>query len=143
MKQEEETKYRYIEHPSDVGFEAYGATLEALFANAALAMYSFMTDVDEIETAEEREVTVNAEDLYSLMFDWLDEMLFLFESESLVMKNFDITVDESQFSITGKCRGGRFDPAKHESGIIIKAVTYNMMEIKKNEVWHARVVLDV
>ncbi|NMX21487.1 archease [ANME-1 cluster archaeon GoMg4] len=143
MKQEEETKYRYIEHPSDVGFEAYGATLEALFANAALAMYSFMTDVDEIETAEEREVTVNAEDLYSLMFDWLDEMLFLFESDSLVMKNFDITVDESQFSITGKCRGGRFDPAKHESGIIIKAVTYNMMEIKKNEVWHARVVLDV
>ena len=144
MKQEEETKYRYIEHPSDVGFEAYGATLEALFANAALAMYSFMTDVDEIETAEEREVTVNAEDLYSLMFDWLDEMLFLFESDSLVMKNFDITVDESQFSITGTFRGGKFDPAKHESGIIIKAVTYNMMEVKKkNEVWHAQVVLDV
>ncbi|MEA3298077.1 MAG: archease, partial [Chloroflexota bacterium] len=129
--------------PSDVGFEAYGATLEALFANAALAMYSFMTDVDAIETAEEREVTVNAEDLYSLMFDWLDEMLFLFESDSLVMKNFDITVDDSMFRITGKCRGGKFDPAKHESGIIIKAVTYNMMEVKENEVWHARVVLDV
>ncbi|MEA2076167.1 MAG: archease [Euryarchaeota archaeon] len=143
MTREEEHRYRYIEHPSDVGFEAYGATLEALFANAALAMYSFMTDVDAIETAEEREVTVNAEDLYSLMFDWLDEMLFLFESDSLVMKNFDITVDDSMFRITGKCRGGKFDPAKHESGIIIKAVTYNMMEVKENEVWHARVVLDV
>ena len=144
MAREEETKYRYIEHPSDVGFEAYGATLEALFTNAALAMYSFMTDVDEIETTEERAVTVNAEDLYSLMFDWLDEMLFLFESDSLVMKEFDIIVDDSMFSITGKCRGGKFDPAKHESGIIIKAVTYNMMEVKKkNEVWCARVVLDV
>ena len=144
MAREEETRYRYIEHPSDVGFEAYGATLEVLFANAALAMYSFMTDVDEIETAEEREVAVQAEDLYSLMFDWLDEMLFLFESDSLVMKNFDIIVDELQFNITGMCRGGRFDPAKHESGIIIKAVTYNMMEVKKkNAVWCARVVLDV
>ncbi len=143
MAREEETKYRYIEHPSDVGFEAYGATLEVLFGNAALAMYSFMTDVEEIETAEERAVTVNAEDLYSLMFDWLDEMLFLFESDSLVMKEFDIIVDKLQFSITGTCRGGRFDPAKHESGIIIKAVTYNMMEIKKNGIWHARVVLDV
>ena len=69
MAREEETRYRYIEHPSDVGFEAYGATLEELFANAATATYSFMTDVDAIETAEEREVTVNAEDLYSLMFD--------------------------------------------------------------------------
>jgi len=143
MTREEENRYRYIEHPSDVGFEAYGTTLEELFANAAIAMYSFMTDVDEIEEVEEREVTVNAEDLYSLMFDWLDELLFLFESKSLVMKDFDITVDESQFSITGRCQGGKFDPERHESGIIIKAVTYNMMEIKKNEVWHARVVLDV
>lgn len=143
MAREEETRYRHIEHPSDVGFEAYGTTLEELFANAALATYSFMTDVDAIEPAEEREVAVQSEDLYSLMFDWLDEMLFLFESESLVMNNFDITVDESQFSISGKCRGGKFDPAKHEAGMIIKAVTYNMMEVKKNEVWHARVVLDV
>jgi SHS2 domain-containing protein len=143
MAQEDETRFRYIEHPSDVGFEAYGATLEELFANAALAMYSFMTDVDAIAETEERAVAVQAEDLYSLMFDWLDEMLFLFESESLVMKRFDIAVNESAFSIKGTCSGGKFDPAKHESGIIIKAVTYNMMEVKKNEQWHARVVLDV
>ena len=143
MARKEETRFRYIEHPSDVGFEAYGTTLEELFANAALATYSFMTDVDAIADDEERAVAVNAEDLYSLMFDWLDEMLFLFESESLVMNKFDITVDESQFSIKGTCRGGKFDPSKHEAGTIIKAVTYNMMEIKKNEVWHAQVVLDV
>ncbi|MHC1610790.1 MAG: archease [Candidatus Methanospirareceae archaeon] len=145
MAREEESgyKYKYIEHPSDVGFEAYGTTLEELFANAALATYSFMTDVDAIEEVEGRAVAVRAEDLCSLMFDWLDEMLFLFESESLVMKNFDITVDESEFSISGECRGGRFDPAKHEVGLIIKAVTYNMMEVKKDGVWHARVVLDV
>ena len=143
MIREDENRYRYIEHPSDVGFEAYGATLEELFANAALAMYSFMTDVDAIEDEEERTVAVQAEDLYSMMFDWLDEMLFLFESESLVMKTFDIEVDDSEFSIRGKCSGGTFDPERHEAGIIIKAVTYNMMEVKRNDTWHARVVLDV
>jgi SHS2 domain-containing protein len=143
MRREAETRFRYIEHPSDVGFEAYGATLEELFANAALAMYSFMTDVDAIAATEERRVGVKAEDLYSLMFDWLDELLFLFEAESLVMKHYRITVDDSVFSIQGTCRGGIFDPERHEAGIIIKAVTYNMMEVKKNEKWHARVVLDV
>ena len=145
MERKEKTKYVYIEHPSDVGFEAYGDTLEELFANAAIATYSFMTDVDEIEEEEEweREIEIKSEDLYSLMFDWLDEMIFMFEAESLVMKKFDIDVNSMDFSITGTCRGGRFDPYKHESGIIIKAVTYNMMEIKKNEIWHARVVLDV
>jgi SHS2 domain-containing protein len=86
MNQEE--KIKYIEHPSDVGFEVYGDSLEELFANAAIAMYSLMTDVDEIEE-EEREIVINSEDLYSLMFDWLDELIFLFDSESLVMKNFD------------------------------------------------------
>lgn len=144
-EQEDKVKYRYIEHPADVGFEAYGATLEELFVNAAFAMYSFMTDVEAIEEAEERKIAVNAEDLYSLIFDWLDELIFLFDAESLVMKSFDIIINanEPEFSIKGTCRGGKFDPAKHESGIIIKAVTYNMMEVKKNEIWHAQVVLDV
>jgi SHS2 domain-containing protein len=143
MEREEQQRYRYIEHPSDVGFEAYGATLEELFANAAIAMVSFMTDVEAIEPIEERAVHVKAEDLYSLMFDWLDELLFLFEADSLVMNEFEITVDPVEFSIWGTCRGGIFDPEKHEAGIIIKAVTYNMMEVKKNERWHARVILDV
>lgn len=137
------TKIKYIEHPSDVGFEVYGDTPEELFANAAVATYSFMTDVDEIEETEEREIELKSEDIYSLMFDWLDELLFLFDSELLVLKKFDIDLNLADFSINGKCKGGKFDPTKHVSGIIIKAVTYNMMEIKKNEVWHARVVLDV
>jgi SHS2 domain-containing protein len=141
----EKRGYIYIEHPSDVGFEAYGDTLEGLFANAALATYSFMTDVEEIGEEEEQEVDIHSEDLYSLMFDWLDEMIFRFEAESLIFKQFNIQVNQSDFSIEGKCKGGKFDPTKHESGIIIKAVTYNMMEIKKNKdnVWKARVVLDV
>ena len=143
--EEREHKIRYIEHPSDVGFEVYGTTLEELFANAAIACYGFMTDIEEIEETEERAIEIESEDLYSLMFDWLDELLFLFESESLVFKKFDLKVDVSGdgTSISGRCRGGKFDPYRHESGIIIKAVTYNMMEIKKNEFWHARVVLDV
>jgi len=146
-EQEENVKYRYIEHTADVGFEAYGGTLEELFVNAASALYSFMTDVEAIEEVEERDIAVNAEDLESLIFDWLDELIFLFDAELLIMKSFDIiinvNVNEPEFSIKGTCRGGKFDPAKHESGIIIKAVTYNMMEVKKNNIWHAQVVLDV
>lgn len=136
-------RYRDIEHPSDVAFEAYGDTLEELFANAAIATYSFMTDVEDIDEEIEREVEIQSEDLYSLMFDWLDELLFLFESEGLIFNRFDISVDAEKFNIKGKCKGELFDPSKHEAGIIIKAVTYNMMEIRKNGYWKARVVMDV
>ncbi|GEM_PF-152755 len=177
MQSRFKNKFKYFEHPSDVGFEACGETLEELFANAALATFSFMTNVEEVGEGEgeevvEKEVKIKSEDLCSLMFDWLDEMIFLFESELLVPKRFEIKVQAgeeereeervgeaggeagegseggvaAEFSINGKCSGGRFDPARHESGIIIKAVTYNMMEVKKDEksgVWKARVVLDV
>ena len=143
QEMERTDKIKYIEHPSDVGFEVYGDTPEELFANAAIATYSFMTDIDEIAEDEEREIEIKSEDIYSLMFDWIDELLFLFESELLILKKFDIEVSLSEFSLKGKCTGGKFDPSEHVSGIIVKAVTYNMMEIKKNEVWHARVVLDV
>jgi SHS2 domain-containing protein len=115
---EEKIRYRYIEHPSDVGFEAYGNTLEELFANAAIATYSFMTNVEEIGEEIERKVEIKSEDLYSLMFDWLDEMIFIFESEELIFKKFNITLDESNFIIKGKCKGEKFDPSKHEVGII-------------------------
>ena len=53
-EREHKHKIRYIEHPSDVGFEVYGTTLEELFANAAIACYGFMTDIEEIDETEER-----------------------------------------------------------------------------------------
>jgi len=134
-------KIKYIEHPSDVGFEVSGGTLEELFSNAALALYSFMTDVDGIDITLEREIKIESEDLLSLMFDWIDELLFYFESESIVFKEFDIKIEN--FTLGGRCAGGIFDPEKHGSGIIIKAVTYHMMEVKKNDRWIARVILDV
>lgn len=140
-------KYKHVEHTSDVAFEAYGASLEELFANAALATYSFMTDVEELmkeSATAERAVNIQSEDLYSLMFDWLDEILFFFESEMLMFTRFDIKIDDEEFSLSGACKGVFFDPEKHEVGIIVKAVTYHMMEItKKDGRWRARVVLDV
>jgi len=140
-------RYKHVEHTSDVAFEAYGDSLEELFANSALATYSFMTDIDELmkePATEERAVNIQSEDLYSLMFDWLDEILFFFESEMLMFTRFDIKVDAEKFSLGGKCKGVFFDPEKHEVGIIIKAVTYHMMEIKEEGGrWRARVVLDV
>ncbi|MDY6965509.1 MAG: archease [Halobacteriota archaeon] len=132
---------RYIEHTSDVGFEVEEESLEELFSSAAIAMYELMTDPGEIETVLERKVEVQSEDLESLMFDWMDELIFLFESEHLIFKSFNLSIDG--FHLDGRCRGGVFDPAKHESGIAVKAVTYHMMEVKKNDLWKARVILDV
>jgi len=42
-----------------------------------------------------------------------------------------------------RCRGERFQPGRHEPGIMVKAVTYHLMEIKETpEGWIVRVVFD-
>ncbi len=133
---------RYIEHTSDVGFEVEEDSIEGLFSTAALAMYGFMIDPFEIETSVKRDVDIQSEDLESLMFDWIDELIFLFESEKIVFKKFDLRIDD--FHMIGTCEGGIFDPTRHETGIVVKAVTYHMMEVKKRRgIWNARVILDV
>ncbi|MDY6865051.1 MAG: archease [Halobacteriota archaeon] len=133
---------RYIEHTSDVGFEVEEETLEKLFSSSALAMYGFMIDPFEIESILSRDVDIQSEDLESLMFDWMDELIFLFESEKIVFNKFDLIIED--FHMIGRCEGGVFDPLRHETGIVVKAVTYHMMEVKKrNGIWNTRVVLDV
>ena len=134
---------KYIEHPSDVGFEVDSDSLDELFSIAAEAMYGLITDPKKIESNIEKLIDIQAEDLESLMFDWIDELLFIFESDQLIFTSFDLHITETDFHLTGKCIGGKFDPKKHESGIIIKAVTYHMMEVKRNDIWKAKVILDV
>ena len=133
---------RYIEHTSDIGFEVEEDDLKGLFSTAAIAMYGLMVDPFSIEQSISRNIEIQSEDMESLMFDWIDELIFLFESENVVLREFDLFIDD--YHIDGSCRGGIFDPSRHESGIVVKAVTYHMMEVKKKSGgWYARVILDV
>ncbi len=38
--------FRILEHPADVGFEAFGSTREETFANAARALIHLSVDLD-------------------------------------------------------------------------------------------------
>jgi hypothetical protein len=49
-------RFEILEHPADVGFLAYGATLEELFVNAALAMISIGGDIESVRETERREI---------------------------------------------------------------------------------------
>src|SRR2546426_7946043 len=65
--------FEIIEHPADVGFLAYGVTLEELFANAALAMMSLACELEAVRQTLSRAIEVTAADWESLLFAWLAE----------------------------------------------------------------------
>lgn len=129
---------------ADVCFKAYGKTLEEAFANAALAMFEVMLETENVKQRIVKKIDIKGEDLESLMFDWLNELLFYVDAESLAFSRFDVHIDKNQMRLSAKVSGDPIDQAKHRTKTDVKACTYHGMEIKQiNGIWTIQVILDV
>ena len=67
-------KYRFINHISDALIESYGKTLEEAFENATLALIDTMVNIKRIDTQIELQLYVKGEDLYNLLYNWLESV---------------------------------------------------------------------
>ncbi len=123
--------FRIIEHTADIGIEAYGKTLEEAFENAAKGMFSIMTGGGKIESKIVREIKIPFDmDAEQLLVDWLSELLYIRDVEHLVFGEFDVKIDKE---LVGKAYGEEYSIEKHGYGMEIKAVTYHMLEVKKDK----------
>ena len=136
-------KYEFIEHTADLGFKAYGASLEDLFAHAAEALFEALVALESVKERIERSIKVEADDLDNLMVRWLSELLYLYDTEMLVFKSFQVKRIEDN-RLEANARGEILDPARHEIKTGMKAVTYHKLYVKeRGGVWEAQVILDI
>jgi SHS2 domain-containing protein len=143
--------FEYLEHTADVKFRARGRSLEETFENAALAMMGAMIDPATVRLEETWPVEIEADGLETLLYEWLSEVLYLFEVELAVFSRFDVKLeeDEGDWRLSGKVGGEKVDPERHFFETEVKAVTLHQFEIKRvvedggEEIWTAQVVLDV
>jgi len=135
-------KYKFLDHTADAKFRAFGATLEEAYANAALAMFSVMVDPDEVEPAAEKAIEVSGEDKKSLLYNWLEELLFLMDSESfLLSKVRKIKIEGKKLTAVV---AGDTEVEKYKTHGDVKAVTYSEMEITEKGKQHiVQVVVDI
>jgi len=133
-------RYRLMPHTADVGLIAYGKSLDEAYANAAYGMFAIMTDLRKVKESESRRISITEKDEESLLFEWLNRLLYIFDVEHLLFKRFEVALDRTYLSAA--CYGEKFDPARHKMTIGVKSTTYYMMEVdeKRNRV---RVVFDV
>jgi SHS2 domain-containing protein len=140
-------KFEILEHPADIGFLAYGATLEELFANAALAMISISGDPEVVRETERREIEVTGENTESLLYAWLAEILAVMDAERLALRRADVTelvTHMGEGRVRGVVFGEYYDRERHRAGVAIKAVTYHQFAIERTQDgWRARVFLDL
>jgi SHS2 domain-containing protein len=136
-------KYEFIEHTADLGFKAYGASLEKLFAHSAEAFFEALVTLESVKEKMERSIQVEADALDNLMVSWLNELLYLYETERLVFKSFQITWIKD-YQLKANAQGEVLNPARHEIKTGIKAVTYHQLYVKEREKgWEAQVIFDI
>ncbi len=139
-------RFEWVEHPSDIGFRAYGRDLAEAFENAALALFEVMIDAGKVEPQQEVKVELDAEDQEALLYDWLDRLIYLRDAENLVMSKFKVSISGTKggLKLSAKIWGERFDPTKHSGRTAVKAMTYHMMEIKQEKgIWSVQAVVDI
>ncbi len=134
-------RFQLIEHTADTGLIAYGTNLAEAFASAAYGLFSIITELNRVREAQSRPLTVSAGDIEGLLFNWMNELIYVFEVEYLLFKRFDIT-EFSEHNLKATCWGERYDPSRHQLKLGVKSATYYMLEVdaEKNRV---RVIFDV
>ena len=134
-------RFQLIEHTADTGLIAYGHSLAEAFANAAYGLFSIIAELRKVREVESRPVAVSAEDAESLLFEWLNNLIYVFDVEYLLCKRFDIT-EFSKHNLKAICWGERYDPSRHRLKTGVKSATYHMLKVdgEKNRV---QVIFDV
>ena len=129
--------FRHLPHTADVLIEAWGDTLEEAFEYAALGVFEVMTDTSRVEAREERRIKAEGYDLEALLYDWIEQLLYYFDAEQLLFSKFRVkrisSTAPSGYTLTASAWGEPYDPTRHESRTLVKAMTYHMMEIRRED----------
>ncbi|KPK24782.1 MAG: hypothetical protein AMJ70_00855 [Dehalococcoidia bacterium SG8_51_3] len=134
-------RFELIEHTADMGLVARGHNLAEAFGNAAYGLFSIMADLDNVQEKEPLKVELREEDTETLLFEWLNYLLYIFDVEMLLLKRFDIEHFDG-FALKANCYGEKYDPSRHRLKRGIKSATYYMLKVDR-ENNQVQVILDV
>ena len=135
--------FEIIDHTADVGIIAYGADARQLFSNAALALFSLITDTGSIEEKLQHALEISSQDRDSLLVEWLNELIYLFDARHILFTRFEIeSLSHNQLKAT--CYGESFDPSRHKIKTGVKAATYHMLKVDEDsQGYKAQVIFDI
>jgi SHS2 domain-containing protein len=146
-------QFEILDISGDAGIRVFGNSLEDIFCNSAVAMFSLITDLSAINVRRKVEIKTESHSVEGLLVSWLNELIFHFDTYGFVGKRIIISElnlpdsshsDKDLFSLKAVVEGEDFDPEKHDQGLLIKAATYHNLRIEKNvDLWEADIIFDV
>lgn len=138
-------KFEYFEVTADIGFHAYGKLLNETFENAGLAIFNIISDTDNINAEKEIKFEITSEDEVSLLYDYLEELLFYHEVEFMLFSAFNVNIEKTDdsYHLKATIKGEEINWDVHERKCEIKAITFHQMEIIHDEVISLKAIVDL
>tara|TARA_Y100000310_G_scaffold326130_1_gene390606 strand:- start:881 stop:1306 length:426 start_codon:yes stop_codon:yes gene_type:complete len=139
-------KYKFLEHTADVMFEAYGRTVNEVFRNAAEATFVIQANLNKVVGLMRRKVRLENKELDKLLFDYLEELIYLKDAKYMIFKKFKVDIEEKDgvFKLNSIIEGDKIRPEVHELKIDVKAPTLHLFSLKKRgNYWKATIILDI
>jgi SHS2 domain-containing protein len=124
--------FEYLDHTADVQCHAWGSNCVEAFENMAECMMNYMTDIQLVnaDPEETHDIRISGSDLDSLLYNFMNELLFKFITDSFCAKKVSIKeFKRAPYEIVATVEGDIFDLTKHTVGTEIKAITYSNMQI--------------
>jgi SHS2 domain-containing protein len=135
--------WRTFEHQADLGLIVDAPDGPALFADAGLAFFATVCDLERVEERETYELAGRAANVEDLLVDWLNDLIFLFEARGVVCRSIAFH-EWGPTHYRAELRGEPADPSRHDPRDLVKAATYHGLSVTEEAGgWHARVILDV
>ena len=146
-------KFKVLDISGDVGLKAFGKSINEVFTNAAIGMYSLITNLRTIKKEKTINVSIKNDSIEGLLVSWLNELIFHFDAYGFIGKRIvinELILGNDQPAGLQACglkasiTGEDFDPKRHESKLLIKAATYHNLRIEKvGNMWEADVIFDI
>ncbi len=131
---------------ADCALEIEGRDLDDLFETVARAVAELMVDPATIATSLTRDLALSAPSLDLLLFDWVDELIFLKDSEQIVLTEVavDVPAATPPCRLAARATGGRIDRERTLLRADAKAPTLHRLSVEPDGTgWRARVVIDI
>ena len=135
--------YELFDHTADVGLRMRAESLDELFADAGRALFSvIVANFDAVEPVQELALRIEGSRRDDLLFDWLAELLYTFETRRVLLSDFRVSVRDD--GLEAIARGEPFDPERHELDMEVKAITYHGLKVEQDgDGWLAEVIVDL
>ena len=133
-----------FEHTADIGIEIESPTLSEAFEEVSLSFSEIITGGSLPEVLTSKEVSLESDNLDSLLVDFLSYLIVLFDTDDFIVGSAKLKISKKgSFQLAGNLVGEIYNQDKHGYGVEIKAISYHQLLVQEGPPAHLRVILDL